>query len=351
MIRDHAPDVVGVTAITPSIYSAEEVLKIAREVAPKAVRVMGGVHATFMYKQVLSEAPWIDVIVRGEGEEICTELMLAIEDGRWPADRHKIKGLAFMRRRRDRRDACRLHRQGPGRDQAGLVRAGMGEIHLHPAGHAGGDPEPGARLPVHLFVLQPVEILARLPRARPQGRGRRDRGSGGQSWRWLLHPRRRGTHHQPEEIHRVLRGTDRPRPAGPGEVGHQHPRDRHLPRQGSAEVLPQGRAGPCQPWHRGGGADEAGSCSTRKPRSTRTRRRSACLREADILVEAQFIVGLDNETPETLEETYQMAWDWQPDLANWSMYTPWPFTPLFQELKDKVEVFDFQPLQLSSPRS
>ena len=51
------------------------------------------------------------------------------------------------------------------------------------------------------------------------------------------------------------------------------------------------------------------------------------LREADIFTEAQFIVGLDNETPETLEETFQMAWDWQPDLANWSMYTPWPFTP------------------------
>ena len=95
LIRDHAPDVVGVTAITPSIYRAEEVLRITSEVAPNAVRVLGGVHATFMYKQVLSEAPWIDVIVRGEGEEICTELMLAIKDGRFPAERHKIKGLAF----------------------------------------------------------------------------------------------------------------------------------------------------------------------------------------------------------------------------------------------------------------
>ena len=64
------PDVVGTTAITPSIYKAEEVLKIASEVVPHAVRVLGGIHATFMYKQVLSEAPWVDVIVRGEGEEI-----------------------------------------------------------------------------------------------------------------------------------------------------------------------------------------------------------------------------------------------------------------------------------------
>jgi anaerobic magnesium-protoporphyrin IX monomethyl ester cyclase len=44
-----------------------------------------------------------------------------------------------------------------------------------------------------------------------------------------------------------------------------------------------------------------------------------------------------------------MAWDWQPDLANWAMYTPWPFTPLFQELGDKVEVFDFSKYNFVTP--
>ena len=54
------------------------------------------------------------------------------------------------------------------------------------------------------------------------------------------------------------------------------------------------------------------------------------LRKNDIVTEAQFIVGLENETPETLEETYRMAMDWQPDMANWAMYTPWPFSDLFR---------------------
>ena len=45
-----APDVVGVTAITPSIYKAEEVLRLAQERVPDALRMLGGVHATFMYK-------------------------------------------------------------------------------------------------------------------------------------------------------------------------------------------------------------------------------------------------------------------------------------------------------------
>ncbi|WP_216452603.1 radical SAM protein, partial [Arcanobacterium phocae] len=73
------------------------------------------------------------------------------------------------------------------------------------------------------------------------------------------------------------------------------------------------------------------------------------LRKAGIVVEAQFIVGLENETAETLEETYKMACDWKPDLANWSMYTPWPFSDLFNELGDKVEIFDFEKYNFVTP--
>jgi anaerobic magnesium-protoporphyrin IX monomethyl ester cyclase len=89
------PDVVGTTSITPSIYKAERTLQIAKQLNPNVVTMLGGVHATFMYQQVLTEAPWVDVIVRGEGEEIVVELLRTIEQGHWPAKRHDIKGLAF----------------------------------------------------------------------------------------------------------------------------------------------------------------------------------------------------------------------------------------------------------------
>ena len=93
-LRALQPDVIGVTAITPSIYVAENILKLAQEEVPGALRVLGGVHATFMYKQVFSEAPWVDVIVRGEGEEIFLNLIRAVDQGEWPAARGAIKGLA-----------------------------------------------------------------------------------------------------------------------------------------------------------------------------------------------------------------------------------------------------------------
>ena len=95
ILIEERPDVIGATAITPSIYKAERLLQIAKEVHPQALTVLGGIHATFMYQQVLTEAPWIDVIVRGEGEEIVVNLLRSLEDGRWPAQRHDIRGLAF----------------------------------------------------------------------------------------------------------------------------------------------------------------------------------------------------------------------------------------------------------------
>jgi anaerobic magnesium-protoporphyrin IX monomethyl ester cyclase len=73
------------------------------------------------------------------------------------------------------------------------------------------------------------------------------------------------------------------------------------------------------------------------------------LRKNGIVAEAQFIVGLENETRETLEETYRMALDWAPDMANWAMYTPWPFSDLFRELGDKVEVYDFEKYNFVTP--
>ena len=42
--RDLAPDVVGTTAITPSIYKAERTLEIAKQAVPGVFTMLGGVH-------------------------------------------------------------------------------------------------------------------------------------------------------------------------------------------------------------------------------------------------------------------------------------------------------------------
>jgi anaerobic magnesium-protoporphyrin IX monomethyl ester cyclase len=90
------PDVVGTTSITPSIYVAEETLALAKEVLPDCVTILGGIHATFMYRQVLSEAPGHrpDRPRRGRGDHRRGD---ARHRRRRLADRRRqIKGLAFM---------------------------------------------------------------------------------------------------------------------------------------------------------------------------------------------------------------------------------------------------------------
>jgi len=89
------PDVVGATAITPAIYQAERLLKLAKDVDPAVVTVLGGIHGTFMYPQVLAEAPWIDAVVRGEGEQVFLNLVRCVDEGRWPAQRASVQGIAY----------------------------------------------------------------------------------------------------------------------------------------------------------------------------------------------------------------------------------------------------------------
>jgi anaerobic magnesium-protoporphyrin IX monomethyl ester cyclase len=95
-IAEVEPDIVGCTAITPAIYKAEGLLKIAKEVNPDIVTVLGGIHGTFMYPQVLNEAPWIDAVVRGEGEQVFLNFVRAVDDGTWMTDRQSIKGIAYL---------------------------------------------------------------------------------------------------------------------------------------------------------------------------------------------------------------------------------------------------------------
>ena len=95
-IEELQPDVVGCTAITPAIYKAEGLLQIAKTVNPAIVTVLGGIHGTFMYPQVLKEAPWIDAIVRGEGEQVFLNFVRAVDDGSWARYRNSVRGIAYL---------------------------------------------------------------------------------------------------------------------------------------------------------------------------------------------------------------------------------------------------------------
>jgi anaerobic magnesium-protoporphyrin IX monomethyl ester cyclase len=73
-IASFEPDLVGVASMTPTIPSALKSVRVAKEACPEAKVIMGGPHATFADKQILTEEPEVDIVVRGEGEETLLEL-------------------------------------------------------------------------------------------------------------------------------------------------------------------------------------------------------------------------------------------------------------------------------------
>jgi len=91
-LRSFNPDVVGITSVTPSIYEAYKVAETAKKVREDCTVVLGGPHATFMPRETMEECKYIDIIVRGEGEETTRELIENIEKG---APLNEVKGITF----------------------------------------------------------------------------------------------------------------------------------------------------------------------------------------------------------------------------------------------------------------
>ncbi len=90
-IMEERADYVAATAITSTVMDALEVLKLARKIDPDVKTIIGGVHPSFMYDEVL-ENDYVDFIVREEGEETLQELLLSLEKG---ADLKDVRGIAF----------------------------------------------------------------------------------------------------------------------------------------------------------------------------------------------------------------------------------------------------------------
>jgi anaerobic magnesium-protoporphyrin IX monomethyl ester cyclase len=77
-LSSFAPDIVGITSLTPTIDSAFHSARVAKEATPSSQVILGGPHATFLDKEVLSQESAIDIVVRGEGEQTLQEIAQAL---------------------------------------------------------------------------------------------------------------------------------------------------------------------------------------------------------------------------------------------------------------------------------
>ncbi len=345
-IRELKPDVVATSAKTPVIYSAEATLKLAKQVNPKIKTVLGGIHGTFMYAQVLHEAPWIDYVVRGEGEVIAQHLFKAIDEGVDERDRRQIRGIAFL----EDGKVVATPAEPPIQD-LDAIKPDWDILHW----------------PTYIYI--PLNTRVAVPSF---ARGCPFTCSFCSQWKFWRDYRVRDPQKFVDEIEYLTQVHK----VGFYILADEEPtinkkkfiqlcqtlidRKIDVPWGINTRVTDILRDESLLPFYRKAGlfhvslgteaASQMGLDRFHKETTIEQNKKAIrLLKNAGMLAEAQFIMGLENETPESIEETYQLCKDWDPDMANWNMYTPWPFSDLFQELGDKVEVRDFSRYNFTTP--
>jgi len=75
------PDLVGMTVYTPFVPEVTRAVRVARLAAPGATIALGGPHVTFTVEETLLTMPEVDVVARGEGDQIIVDLARAVAAG------------------------------------------------------------------------------------------------------------------------------------------------------------------------------------------------------------------------------------------------------------------------------
>ncbi|NTV97625.1 MAG: magnesium-protoporphyrin IX monomethyl ester anaerobic oxidative cyclase [Chlorobiaceae bacterium] len=347
IIRKNKPDVVMTTNITPSIFKAQDIMKLAKKVDPKIRTIMGGIHSTFMYPQVLSEAPETDYVVRGEGEEVTVNLIREIAAGTDRENRGNITGIAYV-------------------DNDGSVFATA----AHPVIEDLDTLSPDWSLyDWDKYIYTPLNCRLAVPNF---ARGCPFTCTFCSQWQFWRRYRARSPKDFVDEIEILVKKYN----VGFFILADEEPTinkqkfvalcqeliDRKLnvtwgintrvtDIMRDEDLLPFFRKAGLV--HVSLGTEAASQMNLNRFRKETTIEENKfaikLLQKNGIVAEAQFVMGLEHETPETIEETYQLCKDWDPDMANWTIYTPWPFSDLFKELGDRVEVRDYSRYNFVSP--
>jgi anaerobic magnesium-protoporphyrin IX monomethyl ester cyclase len=91
-IQKYEPQVIGFSCVSSTYIIARDMIRLTKESHPKIKTIIGGHHATFLYKDVIEESG-VDYVCRGEGEEAFPALLAALERGE---EHPRIPGIVFL---------------------------------------------------------------------------------------------------------------------------------------------------------------------------------------------------------------------------------------------------------------
>ena len=345
-IEDVKPRFVASTAYTATINDAVKVLALAKEVDPSVITLVGGIHPTFCYEEVLSEhGDAVDFCVLGEGELTAPELLRAIAAGEGIED---VLGVAFRR-------GDEVVRTPP--------RPLIEDLDsLEPAW----DLVEWNDYPLYFIDDSRVAIVS-------SSRGCSNKCSFcSQHKFWGGTYRERDARRFTDEIEKLHREYD----VNVFFIADEYP-TRNAARWDAILELLIAKALPIHIliethvddivrdrellWkyrkagilfiYTGVEATEPGRFATFKKEIGFEKSREAIrlIKEAGMISESSLILGMPDETKETIRDTFELAKIYDADYMHFLMIAPWPYADLYAELEPFVEEKDYSRYNLVEP--
>jgi anaerobic magnesium-protoporphyrin IX monomethyl ester cyclase len=345
-IEAFRPDVIATTAFTASIVDAIKLCGLAKEIDPRIVTVIGNVHATFSYDEMLAhDHDKIDFIVRGEGEVTLPELLTCLNSGDDPA---KVAGLAFWQ---------------DGGVQVTAKRPYIQDLDLLPTAWD------LVEWPIYSYRAKHNARLAIVS----SSRGCQQKCSFcSQQLFWAQTWRAR----TPENVVAELELLSQRHGVEVAMLADEIPTfdrerwvrilDLMIERQVPVKLLMETRVddilrdADIMDKYRLGGVEhiyvgvEAGNQATldlfkKDTKVEQSKQAIDLINNADIVSETSFVLGMPDDTPESIAETVELAKHYNPDMGFFLAIAPWPYSDLYPELEPYVATKDYRKYNLVEP--
>jgi len=344
-IAESNPDFVALSVITCTVPDSIMVIELAKRINPRIKTILGGVHPSFMYEEMFSLTGALDYIVRGEGEQTIVELLDTVSNG---GGLHNVKGIVY-------REGDSLRVTPPRPLMKNFDGLPMAWDLLDWSDY-------------HYFIL-PGSRLGAVCTSRGCDK---DCTFCSQQKYWQKTWRARS----PEDIvsemrtlrdeygvNVVLFTDDYPTP---DRQRWERLLDLLIEADMDVKILMETRAADIirdeDILHKyrdagiihiyvGTEATEQESLDYIKKDLSIEESKKALklLRDAGIITETSMILGFPDDTEDSIARTLELAMEFNPDFAHFLAIAPWPYSDIYEDLKDYVAVKDYRKYNLIDP--
>jgi anaerobic magnesium-protoporphyrin IX monomethyl ester cyclase len=344
--RETKFDVLATSAITPTFPDALEVCQVAKEIRPECTTVMGGVHPTFSFKEIFEdETTPLDYVIAGEAEISLFDFLRNFDE---IEKRHKTSNLIFKED-----GIVKVNQMIPLNDDLDSLETDFSLLDWS----------------IYKYFVIPNSILGSVSTSRGCNHGCTF-CSQQRFWNKIWRGRKpESVVSEMEDLNKrfginVFLFTDEYPTyeeerweklldliiASPLEIYIlMETRVEDIIRD--EEILWKYRKAGIIHVYVGAEATDQETLDKINKEITvgQSQRAIELIAEYDMISETSFVLGFVDETKESIDKTFELAKQFNPDFAHFLAITPWPYSEFYQEAKDHIVETDYRKYNLIDP--